>query len=223
MEFDVVIKRSARRKTVALRILNARTVELRAPAWVSDRYLDEMLHKRAEWLQEALAKCPSPLSYRDGDKVMLHGRMHTLRWFVPQGRGAVCCVDDVLYLPVSNEPAAAKALMTFLRERAVSELTSRCQQLAEQVGRQPSRIQVRSFSARWGSCDTRGVIKLNWRLVMAPDEVRDYVIFHELAHMVEMNHSVHFWREVAAWVPNYKAHCQWLKKNGPGLLAVGHI
>lgn len=220
VEYDLVIKRSHRRKTVALRILNARTVELRAPHWVSDDYLSALLQKRQAWLQKVLAKSPAPVAYHDGATLMVDGRYHTLRWYRPQGRGDVCLVDGVIYLPVTHDEAAAKALQKFLRERASRELTARCQFLAEQVGRRPSQITVRSFTARWGSCDTKGVIKLNWRLIMAPPAVRDYVIYHELAHMVEMNHSVHFWREVASWVPDYKAHCEWLKAHGPLLLAV---
>ena len=220
MQYDLVIKRSSRRKTVALRILNARTVELRAPQWVSDDYLSVLLKKREAWLHSVLAKCPEPVAYHDGASVMLHGEAYTLRWYRPQGRGEVCLVENVIYLPVSTEQAAAKALTKFLRERAVDELTARCKSLALQVGRKPSQIVVRSFTARWGSCDSKGVIKLNWRLIMAPPAVRDYVIFHELAHMVEMNHSAHFWREVEAWAPDYKAHCAWLKQHGPLLLAV---
>lgn len=220
VEYNVVIKRSTRRKNVALRVLDAKTVELRAPQWVSDDYLNALLKKRETWLRKILRQCPEPVAYHDGAKIMLEGRWCKLRWFHPQGKGAVCLVDDVVYLPVNNDQAAAKALQQYLRQRGVSELTQRCEQLAAQVGRKPSRIKVRSFTARWGSCDSKGVIKLNWRLLMAPPDVRDYVIFHELAHMVEMNHSVHFWREVASWVPDYKKHCQWLREHGPLLLAV---
>jgi predicted metal-dependent hydrolase len=220
VEYDLVIKRSQRRKTVALRVLNSRTVELRAPHWVSDAYLSALLSKREAWLTRVLADCPAPIAYHDGATVLLAGCQHTLRWYRPQGRGEVCLVEQVIYLPVSNEKAAAKALQKFLRDRAIRQLTARCHFLAEQVGRKPSSILVRNFTARWGSCDSKGVIKLNWRLIMAPPDVQDYVMYHELAHMVEMNHSVHFWREVAAWVPEYKVHCAWLKQQGPLLLAV---
>lgn len=220
VEYDVVIKRSQRRKTVALRVLNSQTVELRAPHWVSDAYLAALLSKREAWLTRVLADCPAPVAYHDGATILLEGRQHILRWYRPQGRGDVCLVEQVIYLPVTSEKAAAIALQKFLRDRASRLLTARCQHLAERMGRQPSSILVRSFTARWGSCDSKGVIKLNWRLIMAPLNVQDYVMYHELAHMVEMNHSVHFWREVAAWVPDYKAHCEWLKAHGPLLLAV---
>ena len=220
MLYDLVIKRSPRRKTVALRVLNARTVELRAPQWVSDEYLKALLSKREQWLQKVLSSCPEPMSFHDGAHFMIDGESYLLRWYQPLGRGRVYLSEKVLFLPVNNVEAAAKSLRQYLRQRAAEVLLARCQELALQMGRKPSNVLVRSFTARWGSCDSQGVIKLNWRLIMAPTDVRDYVIIHELAHMVEMNHSVHFWREVESWMPNYKQHYQWLKQHGPILLAV---
>ena len=79
MLYDLVIKRSPRRKTVALRVLNARTVELRAPQWVSDEYLKALLSKREQWLQKVLSSCPEPMSFDDGAHFMIDGESYLLR------------------------------------------------------------------------------------------------------------------------------------------------
>ena len=79
------------------------------------------------------------------------------------------------------------------------------------------RVTVRNQRSRWGSCSRRGTISLNWRLVQAPEFVRDYIVLHELAHLREMNHSSRFWSEVARLCPNFEEAEKWLKENA-GLL-----
>jgi predicted metal-dependent hydrolase len=76
------------------------------------------------------------------------------------------------------------------------------------------RVTVRNQRSRWGSCSRRGTISLNWRLVQAPPFVRDYLIFHELAHLREMNHSTRFWQTVAGLCPDYQLAERWLKSHG---------
>jgi predicted metal-dependent hydrolase len=75
-------------------------------------------------------------------------------------------------------------------------------------------VSVRNQRTRWGSCTTAGVISLNWRLVQAPESVRDYVIYHELMHLREMNHSDRFWRRVEEVYPDWRDAERWLKRNG---------
>jgi predicted metal-dependent hydrolase len=85
---------------------------------------------------------------------------------------------------------------------------------AAQHGFQPGRIRITSARTRWGSCSSKGTLSFTWRLVMAPLEVVDYVVIHELAHLRVKNHSQVFWDSVAALMPDYKRHVTWLKKNG---------
>jgi predicted metal-dependent hydrolase len=102
-----------------------------------------------------------------------------------------------------------------LQERARNELPPRLLALAALHGLQVGRVSIRNQRLRWGSCGPGGHICLNWRLVLMPDSVRDYVLIHELMHLRRMDHSPRFWALVAAACPEYQAARQWLRSNGP--------
>ena len=104
-----------------------------------------------------------------------------------------------------------------LRAQARAELPFRLQELADQHGLQVTRISIRNQRTRWGSCGRDGHVCLNWRLVVMPDWVRDYVIVHELMHLKRMDHSPAYWRLVAAAYPRYREARQWLRAHGPEL------
>jgi predicted metal-dependent hydrolase len=104
-----------------------------------------------------------------------------------------------------------------LREQARLELPSRLLELAAQHGLAVSRVSIRNQRARWGSCGRDGHICLNWRLVLMPPAVREYVLIHELMHLRRMDHSPAYWRLVAEVCPGYRAARDWLRRNGPSL------
>jgi predicted metal-dependent hydrolase len=101
-----------------------------------------------------------------------------------------------------------------LRDRARRELPARLLELAASHGLHVSRISIRNQRWRWGSCSRSGHICLNWRLVVMPDTVRDYVMIHELMHLRRMDHSRRFWKLVAAACPNYESARRWLREFG---------
>ena len=101
-----------------------------------------------------------------------------------------------------------------LRERAKSVLAQRTAYFARQVGVTYGRITVRDQKTRWGSCSQTGNLNFNFRLILAPPEVLDYVVVHELCHRRQMNHSTQFWQEVAQVLPDYRKRKAWLTENG---------
>lgn len=105
----------------------------------------------------------------------------------------------------------------FLRERACRELPDQLLALAEEHGISVRRVSIRNQRSRWGACSPSGTITLNWRLIQAPDFVREYVMLHELMHRREMNHSKRFWRLVAACCPRFIEARRWLRKEGKSL------
>lgn len=104
-----------------------------------------------------------------------------------------------------------------LRQRAQAELPPRLLALAAEHGLAVARVSVRGQRTRWGSCGRDGHICLNWRLVLMPESVRDYVLIHELMHLRRLDHSPAYWRLVSAACPGYREARQWLRANGPGL------
>jgi predicted metal-dependent hydrolase len=104
-----------------------------------------------------------------------------------------------------------------LRVKARRELSPRLLELAAAHGLVVSRVSIRDQRSRWGSCGRDGHICLNWRLVLMPPDVRDYVLLHELMHLRRMDHSPAYWRLVEAACPNYRAAREWLRQHGPSL------
>jgi predicted metal-dependent hydrolase len=101
---------------------------------------------------------------------------------------------------------------------AKRELSERCLTLARASGYAVSRVSIRNPRSRWGSCSSTGVVMLNWRLVQMPPSVSDYVIFHELAHIEQPNHSRRFWRVVARLCPQWQEAERWLRRHGKEIL-----
>lgn len=100
------------------------------------------------------------------------------------------------------------------REQARAVFSQKCSYYARMMGVTYGRISIRDQKTRWGSCSSQGNLNFNWRLIMAPAGVLDYVVVHELAHRKEMNHSSAFWSIVERTMPNYKIYQKWLKENG---------
>ncbi len=114
-------------------------------------------------------------------------------------------------------PAVVRPDEPALRQRALRELPSALRQLAVEHGISVTRISVRNQRSRWGACSAAGAITLNWRLILVPDFVRDYVMLHELMHRRELNHSDRFWRQMRAVCPQHKEARQWLVTEGQRL------
>ena len=116
-----------------------------------------------------------------------------------------------------SRPAVALEEKRRMRAMAKAVLPGRLLELAARLGLTVTRVCVRDQRSRWGSCGRDGHICLNWRLVLMPEWVRDYVLVHELMHLRRMDHSPTYWRLVAAAYPNFEAAREWLRRNGPGL------
>ena len=100
------------------------------------------------------------------------------------------------------------------RKQAAEAIKARCRYYAPVMGVSYGTVTIREQKTRWGSCSTKGNLNFNWKLVLMPPEILDYVVVHELAHRIQMNHSAAFWVEVGKILPDYKERRQWLKVNG---------
>lgn len=148
----------------------------------------------------------------DGTAVWYRG----LRVVLAREPGGVACGD--LIVVVAPGADLRSALERRWRAMAEVELPPRCLALAGQCGERPARVSVRNQRSRWGACSPRGLITLNWRLVQMLPSVSDYVIFHELMHLRQPNHSRRFWREVAGVCPWWREAERWLRQHGKEII-----
>jgi predicted metal-dependent hydrolase len=117
-----------------------------------------------------------------------------------------------------EQSSVKQALENFYRSRAREYLAEHTDHYAEQMGVEYEKLELRNQRTRWGSCSTGGTISLNWRLIMAPPDVIDYLVVHELAHLTEQHHGREFWKLVGEHVPDYKEKAEWLERNSAKLV-----
>lgn len=180
------------------------------------------LERNRGWLANRLAKLATPYAIAPGGIVPLRGLPHVLV-SLPSLRGLVQIVDGgagpELHVPGGSEHMRRR-LVDWLKAEARRDLEASCARHAKTLGVSVAGITMRDQSTRWGSCSSARTLNFNWRLVLAPDFVLDYVAAHEVAHIVEMNHRPAFWRTVAKTLPDYARGQSWLKANGSALMAL---
>ncbi len=122
-----------------------------------------------------------------------------------------------IFFPKPKAPVQKNAI-SVSRLEAREILSQSAHYWASRMGARYGRIAIREQKTRWGSCSAKGNLNFNWRLILAPPEIRDYVVIHELCHLAYLNHSKEFWNKVAEFCPEYKTHRRWLKENGHTLM-----
>ncbi|WP_373635156.1 M48 family metallopeptidase [Yoonia sp. SS1-5] len=210
---DVILRRSARAKRMSLRLsrLDGRVI-LTLPPHARDREGVAFLSEREAWLREHLADVAPVIPVGLGGDVMFEGRSHPII-AATSGRARLEAGNFL----VTDPARAATQVKAILRIAARDRLAAASDAYATQLGRQYARLSLRDTRSRWGSCSSAGVLMYSWRLIMAPPEILNYVAAHEVAHLVEMNHSDAFWAVVAGLDPDYQPKRRWLRENGDQL------
>lgn len=222
-DITITVKRSVRRKTMALQVRAGQVSLLmpkRAPLWLGKQFAT----RQQAWLQAKLNALPvipqRQFSASSLQPYLGKDYLIQLNPNVSQRRQLMFDSQQFsLKLPYDTTEAEIKnAFLKGYRQLAEEYLPNRCHQLAKATGLSPKAIRLRRYKARWGSCNSRGEVQLNWLLIQAPAEVIDYVIIHELCHLRHMNHSPAFWQLVAKHEPNYRQHRDWLKQHGQQIM-----
>lgn len=173
------------------------------------------------WLERRLAALPPRTMFAEGALVPLLGKPHRIRHVsTSHGRGAVW-VEPPEILVTGDRAHLARRVRDHLREQARRELLARARKLAETIDRKIVRVSVRDTRTRWGSCSATGNLCFSWRLLFAPEEVIEYVVAHEVAHLVHMNYGKRFWRLVERLAPGAERQRLWLNRNRAQLLRIG--
>jgi predicted metal-dependent hydrolase len=204
------------RKTVSLIVNSQGELIVRAPLHVSDSFVKELVESKAAWIARKMEEVKTrrflpEKQFVEGEPLLYIGRSYPL--FFGDNLGINVEISDKLVVSCGKDDVR-DVLIHWYRQRALETITERCAHFSRSTGLRPSRIKISNAGKRWGSCSSRGNLNFAWRLVMAPLEVIDYVVVHELCHLREMNHSQQFWARVSSIMPDYEPRRKWLQENG---------
>lgn len=220
---EITVRLSARARSYRLTVPHHGAPVLTVPQNGRWREAEDFLSRHAGWLAQRLKRAAPQTRFADGEMVPLRGVPHRI---VATGRlrGRVESAHDdgepVLLVP-GDAAHHARRLSDWLKSEAQRDLVERSSVHARTLGVEVKAVAMRSQATRWGSCSSTGRLNYNWRLVLAPPYVLDYVAAHEVAHLVHMNHSPAFWKTVAKALPDMERGKAWLKANGKQLMGYG--
>jgi predicted metal-dependent hydrolase len=225
VSYDVTVRHHRRARRYTLRIHpTRREAILSMPMRGSLTDARDFAQRHGPWLAERLRKLPDGVSFTDGANLPFRGEQVRIA-HRPRARGTVWCEcgdDGASLLCVAGDTAhTARRVKDFLKREARRDLAVSVRHYADALDVKFKRISVRDQSSRWGSCTSDGVLSFSWRLILAPPFVLDYLAAHEVAHLVEMNHSARFWRVVARVCPEMERAKAWLSTHGNELHRYG--
>ncbi len=223
-ELNILVKPSSRRRTIAIKVAKAE-ISILCPTATPTDYLETLVRRKYSWIQSKLQQQLSrqqdcqqaPALLAADSQIGLLGRNYRLA--ISRGRHKALLIEGdqlIGQLPKAydDQSKLKQKLSDWYKSQGRHYLGQRCQYFAALVGASPTKITVKTYRARWGSCNQRGELQFNWKILLAPSEVCDYVVVHELCHLLHHNHSKAFWREVERVMPRYRQYVAWLKDNG---------
>lgn len=211
------------RRTVGLKI-TATGLVIHAPQRISQAHLEDIIVQKSDWIRKKLAsltvnKIPV-MQWQHGEQLLLLGNSIILAVEHNVRSKAVEYEPGVLQLAMPNhsdESLVAHKVIQWYKKQALADFTRRLEIFSSKLGVSFASLSLSNASSRWGSCNSKKEIRLNWRLLQAPPHIINYVVCHELAHLKEMNHSAKFWVVVASIYPAYKSAEKELKALSPQL------
>ncbi len=209
----------SKRKTIALVVQPGGRLVVRAPQRASLKQIHAIVERHAAWVEARMKEMESlsaPRTFAEGSSLPYLGQDYPLR--LAPGPGSGLRFDGASFTLADGATSQAAALFEqWYRRQARKVFTERACYFAAKYGFVYEKLRLSSARTRWGSCSSKGTLSFTWRLVLAPPDVVDYVVVHELAHLRVKNHSPDFWRVVESILPDYKSRRKWLKTNGASL------
>jgi len=215
----VVVTRHRRARRYLVRVTDDGRIRLTVPARASVGAGVRFVEAQTDWIAGEWRRMRDAACWDEGTPVWYRGVREPLR-YAPDGIrvGDLHVVADLTGAGHPQADQIRTLVHTAMRRVATDELVRHTREVAAAIGAEPSRVVVRNQQTRWGSCSSRGVVSLNWRLIQMPPDVSDYVIRHEFVHLAHPDHSRRFWRAVEAICPDWRAGEAWLRRFGQELL-----
>jgi predicted metal-dependent hydrolase len=225
-EFDYQVRRSERARHARVVVKPEGEVEVVLPRRMALRHAEPLVAEKRRWIERTLrrfeaARAAAPVRLEDGGVVPYLGDELTLRVRVEHGRtrAHVARHGDTLDVAVAaaGPQPLREALERWYRRAARAEIEPRLDAATRRAGRSYRALSIRAQRTRWASCSSSGAMSFNWRLLLAPEPILDYVVEHEVAHLERPDHSPRFWGLVERRCPGYREHERWLRRHGASL------
>lgn len=229
LRIDYRLRRSSRKKTISIAVDPVRGVVVTAPRKTAAERVHGIVSGRSRWIAGKLREIAEHISdvgvreFVSGESFPYLGRNHRLKVIARCGIGAPVRVQRGRFeVRVDSRLAARKktaaireALYVWYREHATKRLAERVARLSARLGVEAPPVLIRDQQKRWASCDRHGRLRFNWRIVMAPMSLVDYVVAHELCHLIQRNHAPAFWKLLRTSLPDYETRRERLRLEGP--------
>jgi len=207
----------SKRRTIALVLTQEAKLIIRAPIKTPEGYIHNFVAKSEKWIKKKIKeiKLKPALPEKEfvaGESFLYLGRNYLLRF--ENNSLEPLEFKDCIIVNTKEKSAARELLIKWYKAEAKQKISERCGWFSKITGYRPVSVRITNAQKRWGSCSAKGNLNFSWRLIMAPLDIIDYVIIHELVHIAQKNHSKRFWNKVGTILPDYKKKRDWLKENG---------
>ncbi|MAX35783.1 MAG: metal-dependent hydrolase [Gimesia sp.] len=214
----------SQRKTASIYIERDGKVSVLVPEELSNSQVEELLEGKRKWIYRNLAEWEDlnatrvQRDYVNGEGFMYLGRSYRLK-LVDEQESPLLLKDGYFCLLSNNgsAPNADAAFKEFFREKGKNRIPQRVAYYQDRMGVKANVVKIMELKNRWASCTSDGNINFHWKCMMAPPSVLDYIVVHELAHLIQPNHTQTFWNEVDKVMPDYATRKEWLRTNGAGM------
>ncbi len=220
----IQIKHSKRARRLALRLdPKERVVNLVIPRGVSLRNAEAFARHHENWIEKCLMDLPHPVPFEDGNIVPVFGikRLITIDYNPDYNTTDIKLLRNEIRI-VTNKEDPTPRLIRFLKSIAKEKLTEMSLEKAALVRRRVYGVSIKDTKSRWGSCSEDGKLAFSWRLIFAPPKAMDYVVAHEVAHLVHLNHGASFWRLCRDLSDDFMDGEYWMRNHGHELMSYGH-
>ena len=223
-DFNIIIKRTNRKKTVSFRIKNQEVI-ISVPKFLSDNEINNLVEIKIKWIKNKLAleklnNVSIKRKYENGDIFLYLGSEYSLK-IKKSYRDNIYIKDKNLIVEAKNV-LATNNIKNNIKNWYITEskkyLTKTNSYYEILIGVKSDKLLFGQYKSKWGSCNSKKTISYDWRIIMAPFEVIHYLIIHELCHIKFPNHSIYFWKYVEKYMINYKIQKKWLKNNSNKLI-----
>ena len=226
VDLEIRVERTNRKRTISLQVKNNKLI-IKTPRSVSKKTLVDLIKRKQHWInQRAILHFEEQnlknREFIDNDKFYFRGDEYRLSLILGR-KEAVKIEGGLLVVSYVDDKSIGRENIKRLLEdwylkESIKILKARTEELAQQMRVQPYGITVKNYKSKWGSCTANNKISYNWRIIMAPDCIVDYLIIHELSHIIEPNHSKNFWYQVGNYCKDFQKKRKWLRENGHKLV-----